>query len=414
MKKRQKRKPRGRALSHKALSEVEALIHELPLQRDLLIEYFHLIQDHNRCISVDHLHALAHLLKISQTEVYEVASFYHHFDIIKELKDCPPELTIRVCDSITCEMMGAEALITELEKAAGDSIRIQRVPCVGRCDTAPIAVVGTHPVEQANANKVLANAYNHQTTDIAPKAAIRYDDYVAKGGYTLYRQLLTHDITSEDILTELVDSGLRGLGGAGFPLGQKWNIVSSQQAPRLMAVNIDEGEPGTFKDRYYLERDPHRFFEGMLLAAEVVGIAKIYIYLRDEYAGLRKLLTEELDTLRKQLPDAPPIQLRRGAGAYICGEESAMIESLEGKRGMPRLRPPYVAEVGLFGRSTLEHNMESLYWVRDIVKKGADWFTANGRHGREGLRSFSVSGRVNKPGVYLAPAGITLLELIDE
>ncbi|WP_299880516.1 NAD(P)H-dependent oxidoreductase subunit E [uncultured Cocleimonas sp.] len=414
MKKRKNIKRRGRPLSNEALLDVQALIKDMPLQRDLLIEYLHLIQDKYQCLAVEHLHALATILKISQTEVYEVASFYHHFDIVKEGDQKPASLTVRVCDSVSCELAGAEELVATLESAIGKEVRVQRVPCVGRCESAPIAVVGTNPVSQATTEKVIDEVKAGNTSDSAPENAIRYDNYVKDGGYELYKRVVEKEHHHEDILAAKDDSKLRGLGGAGFPVGRKWRIVRDQPAPRLMAVNIDEGEPGTFKDRYYLERDPHRFFEGMLIASEVVGTAAIYIYLRDEYAGLRELLEQELAVIKEKLPDVPPIYLRRGAGAYICGEESAMIESIEGKRGMPRLRPPYLAEVGLFGRPTLEHNMESLYWVREIVEKGADWFISHGRNGRQGLRSFSVSGRVKNPGVYLAPAGITLRELVDE
>ena len=411
---RKKGQRRGRVLEHSALDEVQALIKDMPLKRELLIEYLHRIQDSYHHLSDQHLLALATILKISQTEVYEVASFYHHFDIVKAGEEAPADLTVRVCDSISCEMAGAEELVTKLETTIGKQVRVQRVPCVGRCETAPVVVVGKKPVMQATAEAVIAEVEANNIEDIAPVDAIRYDTYVENGGYELYKQVVSGDKEHEGIFTTLEDSGLRGLGGAGFPVGRKWRIVNGQAAPRMMAVNIDEGEPGTFKDRYYLERDPHRFLEGMLIAAEVVGTAEIYIYLRDEYPGIHILLEEELVVLREAFPDAPPIQLRRAAGAYICGEESAMVESIEGKRGMPRLRPPYLAEVGLFGRPTLEHNMESLYWVRDLVQKGADWFTSHGRHGRKGLRSFSVSGSVNKPGVYLAPAGITLRELVDE
>jgi formate dehydrogenase len=414
MKKRKNIKRRGRPLSNEALLNVQTLLKDMPLQRDLLIEYLHLIQDKYQCLAVEHLHALATMLKISQTEVYEVASFYHHFDIVKEGDQKPASLTVRVCDSISCELAGAEDLIDTLESAIGKKVRIQRVPCVGRCESAPVAVVGTKPIQFATSKKVIEDVEAGNTADIAPENAIRYEQYVKDGGYELYKRVIEKEHHHEDILSAKDDSGLRGLGGAGFPVGRKWRIVKEQPAPRLMAVNIDEGEPGTFKDRYYLERDPHRFFEGMLIASEVVGTAAIYIYLRDEYAGLRELLEQELAVIKDKLPDVPPIYLRRGAGAYICGEESAMIESIEGKRGMPRLRPPYLAEVGLFGRPTLEHNMESLYWVREIVEKGADWFTSHGKNGRQGLRSFSVSGRVKNPGVYLAPAGITLRELVNE
>jgi formate dehydrogenase len=358
--------------------------------------------------------ALAEEMRLAHTEVFEVASFYHHFDIVRETESAPPALTVRVCDSITCEMFDAEDLLASLENTLGPGVRVQRVPCVGRCDTAPVAVVGTNPVDRAEPDRVSALVEDGATEAAMPEY-IQLEDYCRDGGYGIYRSLLAGERDPADIIATLKESGLRGLGGAGFPAGRKWNIVGGMDGPRLMAVNIDEGEPGTFKDRHYLERDPHRFLEGVLIAAHVVDISETYIYLRDEYAGCRRLLQRELDALDRdpRLPH-PPIHLRRGAGAYICGEESAMIESIEGKRGMPRLRPPFVAEVGLFGRATLEHNMETLYWVREIIEQGAEWFTSQGRHGRKGLRNFSVSGRVNKPGVHLAPAGITLRELIDE
>lgn len=415
MKKLQRRKSRGRVLSDTAVLEVKALISPMPLQRDLLIEYLHRIQDHYHGLSVEHLYALASILRISQSEVYEVASFYHHFDIVKHGDQQPAEVTVRVCHSLSCSMAGSDALISQLEQVLGKHIRLQAVPCVGRCDSAPVAVVGSRPVAQASLEKVADQIEAKTTTDSAPGTAILYDEYIAQGGYRLYQQVLKNELDAEHIISVLEDAGLRGLGGAGFPTGRKWRIVSSQPAPRIMAVNIDEGEPGTFKDRYYLERDPHRFLEGMLMAARVVGITEIYIYLRDEYAAIRELLTRELVILQQRFAHGlPPIYLRRGAGAYICGEESAMLESIEGKRGMPRLRPPFVAQAGLFNRPTLVNNMETLYRVRDIVEQGANWFSSQGRHARKGLRSFSVSGRVNKPGVYVAPAGITLLELIDE
>jgi len=405
---------RGRGLDTEALATVSDLIKDMPVRRDLLIEYLHKIQDSQHCLPAPHLHALAHLLKISSTEVYEVASFYHHFDVIKEGEEEPPELTIRVCESVSCEMFGSKALIDSLQTHYGDSIRVQPVPCVGRCESAPVAVVGQLPVAQADQEKVIATVDAGITTH-QPAPYIDYEQYIENEGYISYQDCLDRQLSAEKVMTTLEDSNLRGLGGAGFPVGRKWRIVKDMPEPKLMAVNIDEGEPGTFKDRYYLERDPHRFFEGMLIAAEVVGIKEIYIYLRDEYADIRQILSTELQTLKERADfDLPYIELRRGAGAYICGEESAMIESIEGKRGMPRLRPPFVAEVGLFGHPTLEHNMESLYWVRDLVERGAHWFTREGRHERSGLRSFSVSGRVNKPGVYLAPAGITMDELIEE
>nr|CAA6819625.1 MAG: tungsten-containing formate dehydrogenase beta subunit [uncultured Thiotrichaceae bacterium] len=409
-------KKRGRSQNGQVLLEVENWLAEsgLPLRRDLLIEYLHIVQDRKHCLPADYLNAIAHKLNISLVEVYEVASFYHHFDPVKEGDAMPPALTVRVCDSISCQQSGAEDLVESLSASLGDKLRVQRVPCVGRCEAAPIAVVGQNAIEQATAETVEAAIDADQKYAQIPEQAKDLQTYLDEGGYQLYQQCLSDKRDDESILVELENSGLRGLGGAGFPVGRKWRIVKGQDAPRMMAVNIDEGEPGTFKDRYYLERDPHRFFEGMLIAAKVVGTEAIYIYLRDEYHGVKLLLERELAALKAHCTDLPLIELRRGAGAYICGEESAMVESIEGKRGMPRLRPPYLAEVGLFGRPTLEHNMESLYWIRDILEKGAEDFTSHGRNGRKGLRSFSISGRVNKPGVHLAPAGITMRELIDE
>ncbi|HCC80680.1 MAG TPA: NADH-quinone oxidoreductase subunit F [Methylophaga sp.] len=406
---------KGRQIEPKALAEVRELLGNASRQKDLLIEHLHKIQDFYKHISAAHLVALAYEMKLSRAEVYEVATFYHHFDVIKEGDAVPADLTVRVCDSMSCEMAGAEDLIGSLETAMGEKVRVQRVPCIGRCDKAPVAVVGMHPVEFADVQKV-DNLVEQGITEPETLAPILFEQYVANGGYSIYQQCMAGQHNVDKVLDMMDDSGLRGLGGAGFPVGRKWRIVRDQPAPRLMAVNIDEGEPGTFKDKYYLDRDPHCFLEGMLIAAWAVDINEIYIYLRDEYAAIRVMLEQELAKLRSHPPvtNLPTIHLRRGAGAYICGEESAMIESIEGKRGMPRLRPPFVAHLGLFGRPTLEHNMESLYWVRDILEKGPECFTDHGRHGRKGLRSFSVSGRVNNPGVHLAPAGITMRELIDE
>ncbi|WP_339774594.1 NAD(P)H-dependent oxidoreductase subunit E [uncultured Methylophaga sp.] len=406
---------KGRQIEPKALAEVRELLGNASRQKDLLIEHLHKIQDFYKHISAAHLVALAYEMKLSRAEVYEVATFYHHFDVIKEGDAVPADLTVRVCDSMSCEMAGAEGLIDSLETAMGEKVRVQRVPCIGRCDKAPVAVVGMHPVEFADVQKVDA-LVEQGVTEPETIEPILFEQYVANGGYSIYQQCMAGQHDVDKVLDMMDDSGLRGLGGAGFPVGRKWRIVRDQPAPRLMAVNIDEGEPGTFKDKYYLDRDPHCFLEGMLIAAWAVDINEIYIYLRDEYAAIRVMLEQELAKLRSHPPvtNLPTIHLRRGAGAYICGEESAMIESIEGKRGMPRLRPPFVAQVGLFGRPTLEHNMESLYWVRDILEKGPECFTDHGRHGRKGLRSFSVSGRVNNPGVHLAPAGITMRELIDE
>ena len=404
----------GRPVNALALKQVRELLGETSLRRDLLIEFLHLIQDKFGHISAAHITALAKEMKLSTTEVYEVATFYHHFDVIKEEHHAPPALTIRVCDSMTCEMFGANNLFKELTELTDEKIRIQRVPCVGRCEQAPVAVVGTYAIANADQDKVMS-AVDNKNTVAQPPDSIDFATYKKEGGYQTLASVNNGELSAEDVMNTLEDSNLRGLGGAGFPAGRKWRIVHDQSAPRIMAVNIDEGEPGTFKDRFFLEKDPHRFFEGMLIAAQVVGTDSIYIYLRDEYAGIRQSLANELQILNDNSPvELPYIELRRGAGAYICGEESAMIESIEGKRGMPRLRPPYVAQVGVFGRPTLEHNMETLYWVRDILEKGADWFTSHGRHGRKGLRSYSVSGRVKNPGVHLAPAGITIKELIDE
>jgi formate dehydrogenase beta subunit len=417
-KQRKRQAPKGRPVIPQALAEVEGLMGPPPWRHDLLIEYLHRINDRYHQLGAPHLAALARLLGLAQTEVYEVATFYHHFDVVKEKPDgslpAPPALTVRVCDGLSCEMAGAKALLEKLPALLGREVRVIPAPCVGRCEQAPVAVVHQKPVPGATLESVsrevkAANLYDQ------PVSYIDFDAYVSGGGYSLLRDCVEHRRDLENVLKTMEDSGLRGLGGAGFPAGRKWRIVRAEAAPRLMAVNIDEGEPGTFKDRVYLERDPHRFLEGMLIAAWAVGISAIYIYLRDEYHGCRALLEAELAKLQENPPvPLPKIELRRGAGAYICGEESAMIESIEGKRGMPRLRPPYVAQVGLFGRPTLEHNFETLFWVRELLERGAAWFSGQGRNGRKGLRSFSVSGRVKNPGVKLAPAGITVRQLIDE
>ncbi len=412
---RKREAPKGRRVDPAALEAVRALLGAASRERDQLIEHLHRVQDHFGHLSAAHLAALAQEMSLAQTEVYEVASFYHHFDIVKEGEAPPPALTVRVCDSLSCEMAGAQELLARLPKLLGTGVRVIPAPCIGRCEQAPAVAVGQHPAAHATCESVLA-AVNAGQTKHAPRGFIDLAAYRADGGYKLLKQCIAGEHDVETVIKTMEDSGLRGLGGAGFPAGRKWRIVRNELAPRLLAVNIDEGEPGTFKDRYYLERDPHRFLEGMLIAAWAVGIARIYIYLRDEYHGCRALLEAELAALRASppYPGMPEIILRRGAGAYICGEESAMIESIEGKRGLPRLRPPYVAQVGLFGRPTLEHNFETLYWVREILEKGGAWFASHGRHGRKGLRSFSVSGRVKNPGVKLAPAGITIRELIDE
>jgi formate dehydrogenase len=406
---------KGHAVDPAAQAEVSTVIAGIEPRRDHLIECLHRIQDAYKHLSTRHLVALADLLRLAPAEVYEVATFYHHFDVVRDSETAPASLTVRVCDSVSCSLFGAEALISDLQSQFGEVVRIQRVPCVGRCDQAPVAVVGQYPVGHANSAKVSACVDQGQVGPDTPEDWVRYDAYRADDGYALAMRCQDDPELAGSIIDELDSSGLRGLGGAGFPAGRKWRILKDQPSPRLMAVNIDEGEPGTFKDRYYLERDPHRFLEGVLIAAQVVGIDSCYLYVRDEYPGVIEILNEAIAELKASFEKPlPELIVRRGAGAYICGEESAMIESIEGKRGLPRLRPPYVAEVGLFGRPTLEHNCETLYWVRDIVDKGSEWFADQGRRGRKGLRSFSVSGRVKKPGVHLAPAGISLRELIDE
>ena len=415
---RQKSQLKGRQADEASLKEVRALLlldsEVLKQRRDLLIEQLHKINDTFRGLHERHLVALAKLMNIPMSEVYEVATFYHHFEVIREGEQAP-QFTLRVCDGLSCEMAGAATLLNKLKASLGTSkVKVVAAPCVGRCEQAPVAVVHQHEIGHASVEKVLAAVQAEATQPVALDY-IDLNAYVAEGGYALLQALNSGQQDAEAVMKAMEDSGLRGLGGAGFPAGRKWRIVSEQAAPRLMAVNIDEGEPGTFKDRTYLERDPHRFLEGMLVAAHVVGIDAIYIYLRDEYHACRQVLEAELQKLKTNSAiHLPMIELRRGAGAYICGEESAMIESIEGKRGEPRMRPPYIAQVGLFGRPTLEHNFETLYWVRDIVQKGPAWFSGFGRHGRKGLRSFSVSGRVKKPGVKLAPAGITMAELIEE
>ena len=408
------RTPKGRQVDPIALAEVRALLGERQRRRDLLIEYLHLIQDKYGRLAAAHLAALAHEMKLALAEVYEVATFYAHFDVVKEGAAPLPAVTVRVCDSLSCAMAGAEHLLRELPNRLGRDVRVVRAPCMGACDRAPVCAVGHAQVMKATmdsvADAVARGGHVHPYPTDVP-----FDAYQRDGGCALLNSCLDGTRTRDAIIAAVSDAGLRGLGGAGFPTGRKWTLVRAEPAPRLFAVNADEGEPGTFKDRYYLERDPHRFIEGMLIAAWVVEAADTFIYIRDEYPEVRLMLADELAKVTEAgLARHTSIHLRRGAGAYICGEESAMIESIEGKRGFPRHRPPYVAQVGLFGRPTLEQNVETLYWVRDIVEKGAQWFTSHGRQGRKGLRSFSVSGRVKKPGVVLAPAGVSARELIEE
>jgi formate dehydrogenase len=441
---RRKSRLKGRQPEEQALAEVRESIGPRPPEghrRDLLIEHLHRLNDRFGALREPHLVALAREMNVPMAEVFEVATFYHHFEVVAGDAEVPG-LTVRVCDGLACELAGAQALIAKLPQILGSDVRVVSAPCIGRCEQAPAVAVHQRAVPFATPEKVAQAASDRAATgaQVAPRAEeafapadfagrsvsplpaqvqarpafTDYAAYRADGGYQLAADLARGTRAAEDVLRAMEDSGLRGLGGAGFPAGRKWRIVREQPAPRLMAVNIDEGEPGTFKDRTWLERDPHRFLEGVLVAAHVVGCETVYIYLRDEYHDARVLLEQELARLVVHPPcPLPRIELRRGAGAYICGEESAMIESIEGKRGEPRMRPPYIAQVGLFGRPTLEHNFETLYWVRDIVERGPQWFAGFGRHGRKGLRSFSVSGRVKHPGVKLAPAGITLRELID-
>jgi formate dehydrogenase len=406
--------PKGRQVEPQALAEVRALLGDAPRRRDLLIEHLHLVQDRHGCLGADHLAALAEEMKLSLAEIYEVATFYAHFDVILEDETPPPPITVRVCDSLTCEMMGARRLLDDLTARLAPGVRVVRAPCMGGCDKAPVAAVGHAPIEPASVEAV-AEAVGAKATQARIPSYKALAAYRSEGGYRLLEDCRAGRREREGLIKAMEDSELRGLGGAGFPAGRKWRLVLAEPAPRLMAINADEGEPGTFKDRHYLETDPHRFLEGTLIAAWAIEARDVYVYLRDEYPAAREILLHEIAALeRAGLAGDTRFHLRRGAGAYICGEESAMLESIEGKRGYPRHKPPFPAQVGLFGRPTLIHNVETVYWVRDIVERGPAWFTGHGRRGRKGLRSFSVSGRVRNPGVKLAPAGISVRELIDE
>ena len=415
---------KGRQPDAAALAEVRETLAAQPALRDrpeLLIEHLHALQDRWGALYARHLVALAREMNLPMARVYEVASFYHHFDLLDD-GEAAAGLTVRVCSGLSCQLAGAGGLLARLPALVGPTVRVVAASCIGRCEQAPAAPVGQVPVTHATPEALQAAAVaeaRRPATSVGKAqgnpSSVGYEAYRREGGYALATAVARGETSAESVLQALDHAALRGLGGAGFPAGRKWRIVREQPAPRLMAVNIDEGEPGTFKDRHYLERDPHRFLEGVLIAAHVVGTEAIYIYLRDEYHDCRVTLQAELARLMADPPfPLPRLELRRGAGAYICGEESAMIESIEGKRGEPRLRPPYIAQVGLFGRPTLEHNFETLHWIRDIVERGPAWFAAQGRRDRVGLRSFSVSGRVRDPGVKLAPAGITVRELIDE
>ena len=405
--------PKGRQVDDRALADVQALLADQPRRRDLLIEFLHLIQDHYGHISVAYLNALAQELRLAQTEVYEVATFYAHFDVVKDDETPPPALTIRVCDSLSCELAGAQSLKAALEKGLDPAeVRVLRAPCMGRCDTAPVLEIGHNHIDHATPEKVTAAIAADDTHPHVP-AYEGLDAYRANGGYDNLVNLRASG-DWEEVQERVNQSGLRGLGGAGFPSGKKWGFVRAAEGQRYLAVNGDEGEPGTFKDRYYLERTPHLFLEGMLIAAWAVEASSCFIYMRDEYPVVLKILADEIAHL-EAAGLVPPgyIDLRRGAGAYICGEESAMIESIEGKRGLPRHRPPYVAQVGIFDRPTLVHNVETLYWIARICREGPEILSSVEKNGRKGLRSFSVSGRVAKPGVYLLAAGSTITDIID-
>jgi formate dehydrogenase len=407
--------PKGRQLDEAALLEVQNALGERPRNRDLLIEFLHLIQDRNGCLPASHIRALAEEMRLSQAEVYEVASFYDHFDVVREGEALPAPLTIRVCDSLSCMLNGAEQLISSLEQDHDpDLVRIVRAPCMGRCATAPAARIGDREVDNATSDGLLEMAESGDF-DAAVPDYVNLHAYLEHGGYQVLDRVRAGELGADKLIETLGDAGLKGLGGAGFPAGKKWSFVRSYEGPRLMTINGDEGEPGTFKDRHYLESYPHRMFEGALVAAHAVEAERIYLYMRDEYPAVLEILRKEIAALEAaEIIEPGFIELRRGAGAYICGEESAMIESIEGKRGLPRHRPPYIAEVGLFGRPTLNHNVETLWWIRDIVENGPTWFAEQGKPDHPGVRSWSVSGRVKEPGVILAPAGVTVRELIDD
>lgn len=415
-KKKRKARPflKGRQPRPEALEEIKTLIGP-STRRDLLIEYLHKIQDTYGGLSAAHLRALSGLMNIPQVEVYEVASFYAHFDIIREDEAYPPQVTIRVCNSVTCTMKGAGQLLKDLKDNTNpNEVRVTHAPCLGRCAHAPALHIGKNSVDDASLNKVLADLSKNRTTPKIP-AYQNLENYKKEGGYAGLTALRSGELNTETVIKTLTEAGLQGLGGAGFPAGKKWQFVMGYEAPRLMTVNGDEGEPGTFKDRHCLESKPHQFLEGALIAATAVDVTRLYIYIRDEFPACLEILRREIKQLEdNNLIDKDFIELRRGAGAYICGEESAMIESIEGKRGLPRHRPPYIAEVGLFGRPTLNHNVETLFWIPAILKNGAKWFASKGQNGAKGLRSWSVSGWVNKPGVIVAPAGITVRELIEK
>jgi formate dehydrogenase len=408
-----RRTPKGRQLDDTALAEVQALLGDRPRQRDLLIEFLHLIQDANGHLSAAHMRALAEEMKLAQAEIYEVATFYAHFDVVKEDETPPPALTIRACDSLSCELAGAEQLRKALQDGLDPAeVRVVRAPCMGRCDTAPVLEIGHNHIDHATVEKVETAIAEGDTHPHIPSYQ-EFTTYKAGGGYKKLAEIRAKG-DPEALQDMLLSSGLRGLGGAGFPTGRKWSFVRAEAGPRYLAVNGDEGEPGTFKDRYYLERTPHLFLEGMLIAAWAVEAEKCFIYMRDEYPAVLHILRREIKALEAaSIVPKGYIDLRRGAGAYICGEESAMIESIEGKRGLPRHRPPFVAQVGIFNRPTLVNNVETLYWVARVCREGPEVLSSVEKNGRKGLRSYSVSGRVKNPGVHLLPAGSTITDIIE-
>lgn len=409
-KRRARSVPKGRQVDPQAKAAIEGLLADRPRERHLLIEYLHLVQDAYGQITAAHLAALADEMRLSFAEVYETATFYAHFDVVREGEPDVPPITVRVCDSLTCCLLGAEPLLAALKSGLREGVRVVRAPCVGLCDQAPAVEVGHNFLPHATVETV-RHAVSHRDTHPHIPEYVDFEAYRTAGGYRTLERVRSGSLSTEDVLKVLDDSSLRGLGGAGFPAGRKWRSVLGEPGPRLMAVNGDEGEPGTFKDQFYLNSDPHRFLEGMLIAAHVVAATDVYIYIRDEYPIAREILATEIAKLPA---GGPALHLRRGAGAYICGEESSLIESIEGKRGLPRHRPPLPFQVGIFGRPTLINNVETLYWVRDLIEKGSAWWKSHGRNGRVGLRSFSVSGRVKSPGMKLAPAGLTVQQLIDE
>ena len=412
-KKKRRWAPKGRQVDDKSFQEIATLLDNKEIVRDELIEYLHLIQDKYGILYDKHLVALSEITNLPLAEIYEVATFYSHFNVVKNQEIIKPITFVRVCESLTCELLGSKKILKDLSEFNNDNIKILPGPCMGRCQSAPTACVGKNYIDKANTDKIIKAINSKKFSATIPKYK-KFEQYIASGGYVISKKIENNEISNNEIIKILNDSGLKGKGGAGFPTAKKWDIVSKYKDIKYLAINGDEGEPGTFKDRYYLESDPHRFLEGVVIASKFINAHRVYIYLRDEYPAVIKILKDEILILEKnKIIKKNYFVIRRGAGAYICGEESAMIESIEGKRGLPRHRPPYVAEVGLFGKPTLTNNIETIFWIRDIIEKGADWFANQGIRGRKGFHSFSVSGRVKNPGVKLAPAGITVQELID-